>query len=1004
LHLAGESIATNVGPEKAVPRNSKLLVLLLATLFIAASAFSLDLTRPSHAAQTSAVLVQGAKDYAQDVDKLLRRYDKLELDSARVSAQVKETGRIFLPTSAGGFDITLTPHDMRAARYRAQEAMDGGVIRELERGPARTYKGVVAGIPDGQARITVDNETFEGLIITPRQIYFIEPARRYSAKAGTGDFVIYQQSDLLQGSLGECGVTTLAEKVSAETLRVESRTGSALSANGVSEEFFTPPRTIDLATEADFEYFTFFGTATAANNEILSIMNQVEGIYNSHFGLQFTIVFQNVWSTASDPYNTSNASPALNEFTNYWNANHGSLDRDLVHMWTGKDFEGGTIGIAWQPGLDCPLAQNGYGMSQRLSGTPGKFIVTAHEIGHNFNAQHSDAQAGCTNSIMNASLSGSTTQTFCAFSIGEIEARANSEIACLAQALTPGCTYTLSSFGQSVGSSGGSGSVNVTTVGTNCVWAANSAVNWIIITSGPGGTNSGTVTFAVAPNTNGFARQGLLRIAEQNFIVTQPGAPGCNAVPISLGQTINASLAGSDCRSSQRENTYADQYSFSGTAGEQVSIAMTSTGPTTFDTYLYLIGPTGAVVSENDDIVGGSDLNSRIPVTGFFSLPVTGAYIIEATSYNPTTTGNYSLTLTSGSPNTVQLAQASFNANEGAGRLDVTVNRSGVITGAASVNYATSDSAGLNNCNVFNGIASSRCDYATSVGTVNFAAGESFKSFSIPLVDDSYAEGLENFTVTLSGPIGSSLGSQSTATATIADNETSVGPNPIDGTAFFVRQHYIDFLGREPDPSGFQGWQDTINGCPAGNTTCDRIHVSGNFFQSLEFQQRGYFIYRFYPVAFGRKPDYAEFIPDLASVSGFLSDTELEEARVAFVIDFMSRPLFVATYNGLSNTQYVDTLLATAGVTSANRNFWIMALDSGTRTRAQVLREIAESTEVFNKYRNQAFVVMQYFGYLRRDPDGSYLAWINVLDTTGDSRNMINGFVNSLEYRFRFGP
>ena len=986
-----------------MPRNSKLLVFLLATLFVAAGAFSLDLTRPSHAAQNGAVLAQGAKAYAQDVDKLLRRYDKLELDSAIVAAQVKESGRIFLPTAAGGFDLTLTPHDMRAERYRAQEVMDGGVVRELERGAARTYKGVVAGIPDGQARITVDNETLEGLIITQAQIYFIEPAKRYSTKAGARDFVIYQQSDLLQGSLGECGITTLAEKVSAETLRVESQTASALSTNGVVEELFSPPRTIDLATEADFEYFTFFGSATAANNEILSIMNQVEGIYDSHFGLQFTIVFQNVWSTASDPYTSTNSSTALDQFTNYWNANHGSLDRDLVHMWTGKDFDGSTIGIAWQPGLDCPLAQSGYGMSQRLSGTPGKFIVTAHEIGHNFNAQHSDAQAGCANSIMNASLSGSTTQTFCPFSVSEIEARANSKIACLAQALTPGCTYTLSSFGQSVGSSGGSGSVNVTTVGTNCVWAANSAVNWIIITSGPGGTNSGTVTFAVAPNTNGFARQGLLRIAEQNFIVTQPGAPGCTVVPISLGQTINASLASSDCRSSQRENAYADQYSFSGLAGEQVSIAMTSTG-STFDTYLYLLGPNGAVVAENDDIQGGVELNSRIPVTGFFSLPVTGSYIIEATSYNPTTPGSYSLTLTSGSPNTVQLAQATFNANEGAGRMDITINRSGVITGAASVSYATSDSAGLNNCNVFNGIASSRCDYAASVGTINFAAGESSKSFSIPLVDDSYAEGLENFTVTLSRPAGTSLGSQATTTATISDNETSVGPNPIDGTAFFVRQHYIDFLGREPDPGGFQGWQDTINNCPQGNITCDRVHVSGNFFQSLEFQQRGYFVYRFYPVAFGRKPDYAEFIPDLARVSGFLSDAQLEAAKVAFVNDFMNRPAFASTYNGLSNTQYVDNLLSTAGVTSANRNFWIAALGNGTRTRAQVLREIAESTEVFNKYFNQAFVVMQYFGYLRRDPDASYLNWIQELDTTGNSRNMINGFVNSLEYRFRFGP
>ena len=985
-----------------MPRNSKLLVFLLASLFVAASAFSIDLTRPSHAAQNGAFLVQGAKPYAQDVDKLLRRYDKLELDSSVVSAQVQETGRIFLPTSTGGFDITLTSHDMRADRYRAQEVLDGGVIRELERSPARTYKGRIAGVPDGQARLTIDNETFEGLIITPGQIYFVEPAKRYSATAGTRDFVVYQQSDLLQ-EFGECGVTTLAEKVNGESLNVQSRTGSALSTNGVIEELFSPPRTVDLATEADFEYFTTFGSsAPAANNEILSILNQVEGIYDSHFGLQFTIVFQNVWSTASDPYTSTNASTALDQFTNYWNANHGSLNRDLVHMWTGKSFDGSTIGIAWQPGLDCPLGPSGYGMSERLSGTPGKFIVTAHEIGHNFNAQHSDAQAGCTNTIMNASLGAGTTQTFCPFSVSEIEARANAKVACLAQALTPGCTYTLSSFGQSVGSSGGSGSVNVNTVGTNCVWAADSAVSWIIITSGSGGTNSGTVTFAVAPNSNGFARQGLLRIAEQNFIVSQPGAPGCNSVPISLGQTINGSLAGSDCRSSQRENTFADQYSFNGIAGEQVSISLSSN--TGMDTYLYLLGPTGAVVTENDDIVAGTDLNSRIPVTGFLSLPATGSYIIEATSYSPSTTGPYTLTLTSGSPNSVQFSQLTPGANEGDGRVNITVTRTGNTTGAASVAYSTSDNAGLTNCNVTNNVASSRCDYAAVVGTLNFAANETSKSFSIPVVDDSYFENGENFVITLSNPAGTQLGAPSTTIVQISDNETSNGPNPIVGTAFFVRQHYIDFLGREPDPAGFQAWQDTINNCPSGNTTCDRIHVSGNFFQSPEFQARGYFVYRFYPVAFGRKPDYAEFIPDLARVSGFLSDAQLEAAKVAFINDFMNRPAFAATYNGLSNTQYVDALLATAGVTSPNRDFWIAALGNGTRTRATVLRDIAESLQVYDKYFNQAFVVMQYFGYLRRDPDASYLNWIQELNTTGNSRNMINGFVNSLEYRFRFGP
>ena len=134
-------------------------------------------------------------------------------------------------------------------------------------------------------------------------------------------------------------------------------------------------------------------------------------------------------------------------------------------------------------------------------------------------------------------------------------------------------------------------------------------------------------------------------------------------------------------------------------------------------------------------------------------------------------------------------------------------------------------------------------------------------------------------------------------------------------------------------------------------------------------------------------------------------DAELEAAKVAFIAEFMSRPAFVAKFNGLSNTAYVDTLLTTADVAPHQfRDFWIAALGNGTRTRATVLRDIAESSEVYNKYYNQAFVVMQYFGYLRRQPDAFYLNWIAHLEATGDYRSMINGFVNSLEYRDRFGP
>jgi hypothetical protein len=157
-------------------------------------------------------------------------------------------------------------------------------------------------------------------------------------------------------------------------------------------------------------------------------------------------------------------------------------------------------------------------------------------------------------------------------------------------------------------------------------------------------------------------------------------------------------------------------------------------------------------------------------------------------------------------------------------------------------------------------------------------------------------------------------------------------------------------------------------------------------------------------VAFGRKPDYGEFVPDLASVSGFLDANQLEAAKVAFIAGFMARPAFANTYNGLTNQQYVDMLLNTAGVTLSSRQTMINGLNNSTLTRAQVLRQIVESPEVSTKYNHQAYAVMEYFGYLRRQPDSFYLAWIQVLDTTNDPRGMVTGFVTSQEYRNRFGP
>ncbi|CAN5881371.1 hypothetical protein BH18ACI4_BH18ACI4_07970 [soil metagenome] len=658
-------------------RNLKLLALLVMAVLVCSGTLALPLLRGARSefaeiAQAASApadsapvaMNQGGKSYGQDVAKVLRRHESVELDPQHVAEQVRLTGRLSFPTVEGTFDLTLAPHNMLAPDYRAQVTLDGGEVREIERGSVRTYKGTVAGIDGAQARFTIDENTLEGLIITPSRFYFVEPAKRYSALASSKDFIVYNDSDVIE-SFGECGVT-LAEKVGSEAARVKSQVPTSLAHSVSTEELFSPPRVVDLATEADFEYFTAFGSSeVAARNEIISIINQVDGIYNTQFGLRFVILFQNVWATSSDPYTTADPDTALDQFRDYWNANHGpgsgsaAAARDLAHMWTGKDFNDPgtpqnetTIGIAYRPGVECPLGPVSYGMSERLSSTPQKFLLTAHEIGHSFNATHTDnpVRPGCENTIMNSTLGGGTLQQFCPFSVNEIESHANSKVACLSQASETGCTYSLSPTSQSFGVSGGSGSINLTTGGTSCAWGTTSSVSWITITSGNGGTNSGTIGFTVGSNSAGFARSGVIGVANQSFVVTQLGGTGCAVSRISYGQTINASLSTSDCRSSQRSNSFADQYSFTGATGDQVRVEMTSSATPGVDTYLYLIGPSGTVVTENDDIVFAQNTNSRIPVSGFFTLPAAGVYLIESTSYDQDETGSYTLTLAPGNP------------------------------------------------------------------------------------------------------------------------------------------------------------------------------------------------------------------------------------------------------------------------------------------------------------------------------------------------------------------
>jgi Calx-beta domain/PA domain len=391
-----------------------------------------------------------------------------------------------------------------------------------------------------------------------------------------------------------------------------------------------------------------------------------------------------------------------------------------------------------------------------------------------------------------------------------------------------------------------------------------------------------------------------------------------------------------------------------------------------------------------------------------------------------------------GSSASVQLSSTTFSANENVGSMTVNVTRTGDTAGAASVNYTTSDSAGLNSCNQVTGAASARCDYIQTLGTLSFAAGETSKSILIPIVDDSYNEGSETFTITLSSPSGATLGT-STATLTINDGGTESGGNPIDNVSFFVRQHYIDFLNREPDTTGFNFWIGEINSCGANASCIDvkRVNVSAAFFLSIEFQETGYLVYRVYKTAFSNltTPPGA---PVPIVLSDFLRDTQqigrgvqvkvgnweaqLEANKQAYTLAFVQRGDFLAAYpTTMSAADFVLQLNNRAGgvlsPTEQTNLINQLAPDPANSTlRSQVLRAVAEDDELKTAEKRKAFVLMQYFGYLRRNPNDfpqiglnfdGFNFWLEKLNQfNGDfaAAEMVKAFITSDEYKRRFGP
>jgi len=353
----------------------------------------------------------------------------------------------------------------------------------------------------------------------------------------------------------------------------------------------------------------------------------------------------------------------------------------------------------------------------------------------------------------------------------------------------------------------------------------------------------------------------------------------------------------------------------------------------------------------------------------------------------------------------VQFATDEFVVGEGVGHVDVTITRNGDVSGPATINVNTYDESQV-------GHASQKSDYEIAIAKVTFAPGDTSKTVRILIVDDTFVEGNETINLALSNPAGSGLGMGSPTYATVRINDNdAVAPttNPIDTAGFFVRQHYLDFLNREPDLAGFNFWVNQITSCGA-DAACialKRQNVSAAFFLSGEFQNTGMLAYLGNKAAFGNLPFgppvpilYGQFEKDTQRLQKDYvvgqpgADAQLEANKQSYFDDFVQRPEFLDKFPiATTNTAYVDALLANAGIDPPNVRLFVANLTNSQEVPPTVptlsgggARPASSGTAKF-KF-NAAQTAM------------TFTATINNIDTTGlqtadANDNLLNAHIHA---------
>jgi hypothetical protein len=390
----------------------------------------------------------------------------------------REAFEIGIPTEdAKIVPVSLEPIDIRTDNYQLIEQIEGGDYRTIDPGPETTYTGSVSGVEGSTVAASVlDGRLLLAMWMPDGTRRYVQPLSDFIPGAHPSLHVVYKSGDSL--CVGDCG-NSFAQEVD------RYRGGGGYDPRGLCSASYCEAV---VATDADFEYFQDHGSSSLeTQGRIAAVINVVNHQYQRDVQITHRIGSQIVRSTSADPYTSTVPGTLLSEFRSFWNANHSGLARDVAHLFTGKNLDGSVIGIAYVGVICASLTTgSGYGLSQSDFSSSFACVsdLTAHEIGHNWDADH--CTSSCT-STMNPSITcvNAFTGSVGVNTITQIDAHADSRTCLTGVSVTPAnnmCTAAtiITAYGTWTGSNVGAttdgspqpcgSSTSSSAMGRNDVW------------------------------------------------------------------------------------------------------------------------------------------------------------------------------------------------------------------------------------------------------------------------------------------------------------------------------------------------------------------------------------------------------------------------------------------------------------------------------------------------------------------------------------------------------